>query len=294
MMSDSTVVPTRGSPKPRRPRDESIAAIQVVERVARVLGLFSSARPRLTLSELGALAGMSKPTMHRYALALRTVSLLRYDRATATYTLGPLILRLATAARAGISIVDFSAPYLEQLSRDVNETVVLSVWDGEAPVVVRVEDNLDRVVRVSISVGTRLSPLDSAQGRVFCAYLDRNEVPVLRDRYPPGVAQALESVRQTGISVNTNATFGVTTVAAPVFGSDEVIAALAIVGTSTTVPSDPDGPLSERLRAVAGELSAAAGSHVEARHVVQLKQVAVGEGSKLSGSDGRIARHHQR
>ena len=48
---------------------------------------------------------------------------------------------------------------------------VLSVWDGEAPVVVRVDANTGRLVRIVVATGSRL-PMDSAQGRVFAAFFD--------------------------------------------------------------------------------------------------------------------------
>ena len=45
---------------------------------------------------------------------------------------------------------------MERLVARVNETVVLSIWDGESPVVVRVEDNTDRLVRIIVRTGARM------------------------------------------------------------------------------------------------------------------------------------------
>ena len=50
------------------------------------------------------------------------------------------------------------------------EVVVLSIWDGEQPIVVRVDDNTDRLVRIVVRTGARLPRSDSAQGKVFLAF----------------------------------------------------------------------------------------------------------------------------
>src|SRR3954453_4687796 len=150
--------------------ERPLPAIQSVERAARMLGLFTVDEPQLMLSDLTARMGMSKATVHPYATALRSASLLRFTGGY--YTLGPRVVELASAALAGLSVMKVAGPYLERLVAATGETAVLSVWDGEAPVVVRVDDNRSRVGRVCVATGSRL-PQDSAQGQVFRAFMER-------------------------------------------------------------------------------------------------------------------------
>src|SRR5687768_3554714 len=132
-------------------------AIQTVQRAAMILSAFTVSRPRLSLNELTASLGTSKATAHRYTNALRESNLLRYDEREALYSLGPQILTLSAAARAGMPVIGVAGPHMQRLVREVDETVVLSVWDGDTAVVVRVDDNTDRVIRVSVRTGSRLS-----------------------------------------------------------------------------------------------------------------------------------------
>ena len=176
-------VPERGTP-----------AIQAVERAATILGAFTVGRPRLSLSELTARLGTSKPTAHRYTKALRTVNLLRYDKREALYSLGPQVLTLSAAARAGLPIISIAGPFMEELVREANETVVLSVWDGDTAVVVRVDDNTDRTIRISVRPGARLSLTSSAQGRVFCVPADRRRRRAVRP--PEEVGRAADRARE--------------------------------------------------------------------------------------------------
>ncbi|MDX6485239.1 MAG: hypothetical protein QOF43_392, partial [Gaiellaceae bacterium] len=143
---------------------------QSVERAVRMLGFFSPEEPELTLAQLTQRLGTSKATAHRYTLALRGVGLLRFDSAAGLFSLGPRIVELAATALAGLRIVRIAGPTMERLVTELNETVVLSIWDGEQPTVVRVDDNTDRLVRIVVRTGARLPRVDSAQGKVFLAF----------------------------------------------------------------------------------------------------------------------------
>jgi DNA-binding IclR family transcriptional regulator len=136
-----------------------LPAIQSVERAARMLGVFTVEHPQMTLGDLTTRMGMSKATVHRYATALRNAGLLRLT--AGFYTLGPRVVELASAALAGLGVMKVAGPYLERLVAQTGQTAVLSVWDGEAPVVVRVDDNTSRLVRIIVATGSRL-PMDSA------------------------------------------------------------------------------------------------------------------------------------
>lgn len=241
----------------RAVRGEATASIQSVERAAHILSFFTISRPRLTLSELTARLGMSKATAHRYAMALRQVNLLRYDAASGEYTLGPQVLVLAAAARAGLPIITVAGPLMEELVREVNETVVLSVWDGEAPVVVRVDDGTERVVRVSVRAGSRLDPFGSAQGRVFCALLPDSSVPGLADELASSTKLRAEiaTIRQQHVAFNTSELYGVRTIAAPVFADGQLVAVLALVGTTTTLSEGVGSSAARALRRTADRLS---------------------------------------
>ena len=220
---------------------------QSVERAVRLLGFFSPEEPELTLAELTARLGTAKATTHRYTLALRRVGLLRFDSARGVYTLGPRIVELAAAALAGLRIIKVAEPHMERLVADLNETVVLSIWDGEAPIVVRADDNTERLARIVVRAGSRLPLTDSAQGKVYCAFL-----PELESNLE---LEELESIRSSRIAVNSQVVAGIRAVATPVFQDNDVAAAMAVVGTAATVPEDPSSPLARRLRAAAERLS---------------------------------------
>jgi DNA-binding IclR family transcriptional regulator len=225
---------------------------QSIGRAARMLGLFSPEEPELTLAEMTERMQTSRAAVHRYALALRHAGLLRHDDARQVYSLGPRIVELAASALAGLRIIKIAGPHMERLVARVNETVVLSVWDGESPVVVRVDDNTNRVARIVVSTGTRLPP-QSAQGKVFRAFATGSAEGPSEDE------RELAAVRATGIAVNSQVVQGIRAIATPVFQDREPAAALALVGTTASIPEEPDSTLARALRQAAEDLSAQLG-----------------------------------
>lgn len=235
-------------------------AIQTVQRAAAMLSAFSVDRPRLTLSEITAELRMSKATAHRYARALRAANLLRYDPSTATYTLGPRILALEAAARAALPIVTAAEPYLERLVRHTGHTAVLTVWNGDCPTVVRCLDNTAGDVRLSVRTGAQLDSVRSAQGRVFCAFLPPADAPTVARRIAASaeLRRVVDEVRRAGIASNASNTdddHGVRVLAAPVLERRQIVAALAVMGTSVALTGEAGEKAVAALRRVAAELS---------------------------------------
>ena len=223
---------------------------QSVERAVQMLGFFSAEEPELTLAQLTERLGTSRATTHRYAMALRRVGLLRYDAAAGTHSLGPRIVELAATALSGLRIIRIAGPHMERLAAELNETVVLSIWDGDSPVVVRVDDNTDRVVHIVVRTGSRLARDSSAQGKVFLAFSDA------ADELDP---KELERIRSTRIAVNAQTEDGIRAIATPIFQDRDVVATMAVVGTMANLPAKESAPLCVRLRETAEILSAELG-----------------------------------
>ena len=176
-----------------------------------------------------------RPTATR--MALRRVGLLRYDRARAVYTLGPRIVELATSALAGLRIIKVAGPYMERLVDEVNETVVLSIWDGEAPVVVRVDDNTDRLVRINVRTGLAAPGRDVGAGQGVRA---RSAARRRRGGRAPSAGPAW---RPTPWSSRASARSPSRCSRARSWS-----AAMAIVGTTASVQTDPGAAMCRHLR----------------------------------------------
>lgn len=239
---------------------EPRASIQVVERLAQILSLFTPSRRELRVVDVAEELGLQRSTAHRYLTSLASVGLLERHEDEAVYTLGPLLIQIGTIALGGLKVVDVAVPYMQRLAEEAHQTVVLSLWGGHGPVVVRVQEDVTRLVQIAVRVGSAL-PLDSAQAQVFLTYLQDQSLAArllanVPERQRQELERQMETVRRYGVAVNSRVIEGIRAIAAPVFDEHgDIAATLALVGTVAAIPAAPDSGLAAALKEVALELS---------------------------------------
>lgn len=226
---------------------DSRSPIQAISRAARILGLFTPERTALSLTEMTRLFGMGKATTHRYAMSLRQCGLLNYDSATARYTLGIRLVGMAKVAQSSLYVVEVAGPYLFDLADELNETAALTVWDGEAPVVVRVAEAPRRTVYRAMRIGARLRQ-GGAHHAVYKAFLDEG-IKTLE----------LARARKDRIAIRNGIDDDLRVAACPVFEGNEVAACIAIHGSRRRITMDIDSPTARLLRRAAAGISAELG-----------------------------------
>jgi DNA-binding IclR family transcriptional regulator len=99
--------------------------IQVVDRVARMLGVFTPENPELTLMECATEAELTKSSAHRLLSSLEEVELV--ERVGTRWRLGPRIVWLATVRLGAIDLRREAIPYLRELSGIYHSASAFSV-----------------------------------------------------------------------------------------------------------------------------------------------------------------------
>ncbi|MHB8576331.1 MAG: IclR family transcriptional regulator [Dehalococcoidia bacterium] len=246
------------------PGEEPQASIQVVERLAQILGMFAAPVADLRVAEVAAELGLGRSTAHRYMTSLAQVGLLKRDGDDGTYALGPKLIQLGAAALGRLRVVECAGPLMHRLAAEARQTVLLTVWGGHGPVIVRVQEDTTALVHTTSRVG-RLLPLDTAQALVFLAYLpDQPLVARLLAQLPDDRRGELEreilTVRGRSVAISSRAFDGIRAIAAPVFDERGLIeATLGFVGTVNALPEAPDSTLVRALERAAEQLSGALG-----------------------------------
>jgi DNA-binding IclR family transcriptional regulator len=148
--------------------------VQVLARAATILRLLAAdSSGGLTFSELVARSGLPRTTVHRIRGALEHEDFVSTDAATGRLHLGPGIMRLAMARRDLPTVV---RPYLEQLSRELNETVDLAVLDGVHVLFIAQQPAPQRSLMVVSRVGARFPAYCTANGKALLAQLPMEEI----------------------------------------------------------------------------------------------------------------------
>jgi DNA-binding IclR family transcriptional regulator len=162
--------------------------IQVIARAAEMLRLLQAHPDGLNQAEIGEWLGMARSTVSRILNALDDEGLVASRAARGRYRLGPEIARMATTVRRSV-VIDVH-PFMEELSRELEETVDLSILDG------------DRATFVDQVVSPHRLRAISAVGESFPLHCCANGKALLANLPPEALARAAPS-RLARLTANT-------------------------------------------------------------------------------------------
>ncbi|SDI45963.1 transcriptional regulator, IclR family [Alteribacillus persepolensis] len=155
---------------------ESRDFIKSLEKGINVLKAFSADNPIMTVSEAAEVTGYSRPTVRRIFITLQTLGYM--EEKSGRYMLTPRVLSLGYSYLSSQNIWNIATPYLEKLVKRTRESSSISVLDRDEVVyVARVPT--ERIMTISLNVGSRLPAYATSMGKLLLAYLPENE----RERY---------------------------------------------------------------------------------------------------------------
>jgi IclR family transcriptional regulator, pca regulon regulatory protein len=216
--------------------------IQSFARGLSVIRAFSAESPKMTLSELAARTHLTRATARRFLHTLVELGYVGTDGKL--FELTPRVLELGFSYLSGLTLPELAQPYLESLSRSVNESTSASVLDRQEIVyIARVPTR--RIMNVGITIGTRFPAHATSMGRVLLSaldesnlnrYLARMSATPLTERTitsPDTLREILAKVRNQGWAlVDQELENGLRAIAAPVRKADGTV--VAAINVSTT------------------------------------------------------------
>jgi IclR family pca regulon transcriptional regulator len=132
-----------------------------------VIEAFGPGHPRMTVAEVAQRVGRDRAVTRRLLLTLMELGFARSDGKH--FELTPKILRLGYAFLASVGLDTTLKPYLDELSRDIQETVSVSVLEGSEVIFVARSERPGRRMAFVVSMGMRLPAFTAAAGRVLLA-----------------------------------------------------------------------------------------------------------------------------
>lgn len=188
--------------------DARAGGIQVIARAAEILRLLQAHPGGLSQAEVGERLGMARSTVSRILGALDAEGLVAPRGTRGPYRLGPEIARMAGSVRLGV-VMDVH-PFMEELSRELEETVDLSILDGDRATFVDQVVSPHRLRAIS-AVGESFPLHCCANGKALLAALEpEQQARVLPRRLarftantittPAVLRKELERVRADGVA----------------------------------------------------------------------------------------------
>jgi IclR family pca regulon transcriptional regulator len=216
-----------------------------------VIEAFDESRPRLSLSEVASITGLTRAAARRYLLTLRNLGYAEHDGKF--FSLTPKILRLGYAYLASSGLPWRLQPFLDRISKEVRETSSAAVLDDLEIVYVGRSARSRTIMLIGLSVGSRLPAYCTSLGRALMAHqpapwLDAYFSRVKPKRLTPksktterDLRRELEKVRELGYSlVDEELELGLCSLAVPVFDAQgKAVCAINVTAqTGRTSPED--------------------------------------------------------
>ncbi|MBI5029727.1 MAG: IclR family transcriptional regulator [Chloroflexi bacterium] len=235
---------------PRSPK-EKVTPVPAVDRAVQILHLLASHDSALGVSELSRQLGLNKSTTFDILTTLCHHHLVERNETAKTYRLGYGLAELGHRVRERIDLRAVAHPHLNELAREIEETVFLGTFhDGYVTIVDKEEAPHD--LKITSPLGQRVHYSAAAYGKVFLTALSESEaMKLMRDNPPraytpksitkPAAYRAtLAQVRKQGYALDDEEYLaGVRAAAAPINDAQgHVTAALCVVGFCTRLPHD--------------------------------------------------------
>lgn len=230
-------------------------SVRSFERGLRVIRSFGEGTPEMTLAAVARATDLNRATARRLLLTLEELGYVQ--RRGDLFRLTPRVLDLGYAYLASFGVPQLAVSYLEDLSERVHEASSVGVLEkADVVYVARVPAN--RVMAVSIGLGSRFPAYRTSLGRAMLAALSDDEVAEIweasdRSRPTPrtvpdlpALQVKLKEVRHVGYAlVDQELELGVRSIAAPLH--DASGRTVAAVNISTHVSRTTKQELQSRL-----------------------------------------------
>lgn len=244
-----------------------MATLNTIEKIGRVLDLFTRDRPEWGVSEVAAELGVPRSSVHALMASLVDVGILRW-RMGGRYRVGWRVLELADVHRSSTDVRAVAQPVLERLVLEHGETCHLAVAEQRHVMYIDRYLGTHNITVQGVPVGTRLEPHCTGVGKALMAHIDQNEIAdflatVPRKRYTPStitdaeeIKRELARIREAGVAYDLGeAVEDVRCVAAPVRDElGEVIAAISLSSPVSRFEKNRD-KYTRSIRQAAAEIS---------------------------------------
>jgi DNA-binding IclR family transcriptional regulator len=254
-------------------RQQGVQGVEIGLKIAFHLAEASRALP---LGDIAKAAGLAPSKVHRYLVSLGRAGVVEQNPSNNRYDLGRGAIMLGLAALSRLDVYRLADQTIQELYDEIGVGIAAMIWGNNGPTVIRRIEPIDRVM-VTTRIGTVISVVSSAAGRLFAAFMPSQIVdPKIDAEFAVGrrftsmgepisrsdFRAIVEKVRKEQIAlVRGDFLKGFDALAAPVFGHDgQIVLTISVIAAEGTIDFSADGRPIRALQKAARTLSARLGA----------------------------------
>ncbi len=244
-----------------------------VKKAFEILQAIADSPSGMGVSELAKKLGMGKSTVHGITTGLEFLGVLIRDPVQKKFNLGYSLLELSRRTYARMELRDVARAPMERLMEKVGETVFLGILNGDHVTILEVVESRHEM-KITSPPGTRLPLLAGATGKVFLSLVEeRKAKEILQKRSmvrftPKSIVdqkkflKEVEETRKRGYATDDEEyMLGVRAIAAPIQAVSHPIAAIWVVGFSSSLNDQKMERAIPEIKKTAEEISQSMKNH---------------------------------
>ena len=238
-----------------------------VKKAFNILQTIADSPNGLGVSELAKQLKIGKSTVHGITSALEEIEALVRDPKRKKYSLGFTLLELRKKAYGKMGLREMARAPMERLMEKIGETVFLGILSGDHVTILDIVES-HHEMKITSPPGTRIPLLAGALGKVFLAQLEQEKAKEMI--YKTGLVRftsksivdskkffkELEVTKKRGYALDDEEyMIGVRAIAAPVQMTSPPLAAIWVVGFSSSLNDEKMERVISEIQKTAKEIS---------------------------------------
>lgn len=228
--------------------------IQSLDTGIKILNVLQKSKSPMKFSEIQQITSITKSNLYKYMNTLANNELVYRNPATGEYHLGNQLIQLGMSAMGNLDSLAIVTPYLQEIGRHNNNTVLYSVITRRGPVVTKIW-HAEGILNIGAQIGTVLPP-KSSSGKIFAVFFDETqkeyEDEELNKIHNQQIAFAAEPLIPT-----------ISSVSFPVFTfNKELEGIISVIGVKDNLPDSVESPDTHYLLEKQKEISKLLGLHL--------------------------------
>ncbi|KAG1660412.1 putative HTH-type transcriptional regulator YagI [Nymphon striatum] len=256
--------------------EEEIKKLNTIGKAIAVFETIQAAKQPLSIKEISDAVGLNKSSLHHHIKTLTEFGYLQQNSDSRKYDIGLNLVRVGQAYLQRLDVRERGHLFLEELSKELNETVHMLVLDhNEAVYVDKVDVNHQPgALQCSSFIGLRTDVYSTASGKVLLSNLERGSLNNILDniQLTPITPYTLKDIseleedliktreRSYGLDLQEHS-LGLQCIAVPILNlHSQCVAAISVSCPITTISREMlEGEVLEKLRETGNKISSAMG-----------------------------------
>jgi DNA-binding IclR family transcriptional regulator len=243
-----------------------------LEKALQVLELFLHQPKDLSLGDISSLTGINKSSTYKIVSTLVQYGYLKQREKRGKYSLGTIYIKFSEVVKSRLYLKNVALPYLEKLSNQVHEVVLIAYGNGTEGVVTDTFKDTStpiNILRVIPDEGASLPFHSTCLGKILLAYMTEeeqekyfNKKKLVRHTSKTitdinDLKNHLLTVKHDGVAFDYDElTNGVRGIASPIFdGEGKIAGAVSILAPSVRLTNERMHESAPYVKACAVEIS---------------------------------------